>query len=167
MTTKTHYSRIFAAFFTVIVALTTSAFGRDAMALQIVTSPSQPIPVELTLEGLDALDQQSFETTTIWTEGTVTFSGVSLRALLKHLNVEGAAIELVALNDYAITIPISDLEDEVPIIATRMNGKTMSVRDKGPYWLVYPYDADRKYRTETVYSRSIWQLNRLKLLENE
>jgi hypothetical protein len=39
----------------------------------------------------------------------------------------------------------------------------MSVRDKGPLWLVYPYDSAAKYQSEVVFSRSIWQLNRLEI----
>jgi hypothetical protein len=37
----------------------------------------------------------------------------------------------------------------------------MSLREKGPLWVIYPYDSDPAYRTEETYSRSIWQLNRL------
>jgi len=85
--------------------------------------------------------------------------------LLTYLGVDGQSLEMVALNDYAVTIPVADLEDAAPILATRMNGETMSVRDKGPYWVVFPYDSDPKYSTETNYARSIWQLNRLKVVD--
>ena len=78
-----------------------------------------------------------------------------------------AEADLVALNDYVVTVPVAELEEDYPIVATRMDGKTMSVRDKGPYWVVFPYDLDSKYRTETVFSRSIWQLNRLRVAEAE
>jgi len=50
-------------------------------------------------------------------------------------------------------------------VATRMDGKVMAVRDKGPYWLVYPYDEDTRYRTEAIYARSIWQLGQLRVSE--
>ncbi|MGB1266126.1 MAG: oxidoreductase, partial [Nereida ignava] len=48
-----------------------------------------------------------------------------------------------------------------PIIAYKQNGSEMSRRRKGPLWIVYPYDDKKSYQTETVYSRSIWQLDRL------
>jgi hypothetical protein len=50
------------------------------------------------------------------------------------------------------------------MIAFRMNGAPMSVRDKGPLWIVYPYDSDPRFQTEIIYSRSIWQLDRLEVL---
>ena len=48
--------------------------------------------------------------------------------------------------------------DGGPIIAYERNGKEMSVRSKGPLWIVYPYDSNPSYKTEAIYSRSIWQL---------
>jgi len=164
---KFHHSRILAALLFLYPSLTLSALGQEAMGLQISVSPSQATPIELSLEDMDALEQVTFSTTTIWTDGETTFSGVPLKALLAHVEAKGAGIEMVALNAYAVSMPVSELEDDAPIVATRMNGETMSVREKGPFWVVFPYDRDPKYRTETVYSRSIWQLNRLKLLENE
>ena len=121
--------------------------------------------VTFSLEDLDAMDQTSIETSTIWTDGVNSFSGVPLKALLEAHNATGATIEMVALNDYSVSMPISELEENAPIIASRMNGETMSVRDKGPFWVIFPYDSKSKYQSEIVYSRSIWQLNRLTVLE--
>ncbi|MGB7320484.1 MAG: molybdopterin-dependent oxidoreductase [Albidovulum sp.] len=143
----------------------TPAFGQDAMALQVTPSVSASEPIAMSLETLDALDQTQFTTTTIWTDGEISFSGVPLKALLEHLGADGTTLEMVALNDYAVSMPIAELEDDAPLIATRMNGEIMSVRDKGPYWVVFPYDQDPRYRSETNYGRSIWQLNRLKVVD--
>ena len=163
--TKNDHSRLLAAFLVLWTFSVAPATGQDLMGLQVTATPSLTDTIELSLEELDALDQIEFTTTTIWTDGDTAFSGVSLKALLAHLDAEGTSVEMVALNDYAVTMPIADLEDEAPIVATRMNGETMSVRDKGPYWVVFPYDSDPKYSTETNYSRSIWQLNRLKVVD--
>ena len=121
--------------------------------------------VTLSLEELDALKQAAFSTTTIWTEGTIRFSGVPLWTILSHAGAEGTKLRLVALNDCSIEMPVGDLEEAVPIVATRMDGETMSIRDKGPYWVIYPYDEGSEYATETNRSRSVWQLSRLVLIE--
>lgn len=151
--------------FALALSIMTPAFGQDVMSLQVTIPGSDQPAIEMSLETLDTLDQVSFSTTTIWTDGDVHFSGISLKVLLTYLGVDGQSLEMVALNDYAVTIPVADLEDAAPILATRMNGETMSVRDKGPYWVVFPYDSDPKYSTETNYARSIWQLNRLKVVD--
>ena len=60
---------------------------------------------------------------------------------------------------------VEDAVEGGPIIAYRLNGDRMSVRDKGPLWVVYPYDSDQVYQTEVIYSRSIWQLYRIDVIE--
>ncbi|WP_353681595.1 molybdopterin-dependent oxidoreductase [Actibacterium sp.] len=116
---------------------------------------------EFNLEDLQALPASSFQTTTIWTEGAQTFRGVSLKTLLESLDVTEGVIHATAINDYSVTIPMTDATADGPIIAYAANGAPMSRRGKGPLWIVYPYDSDLKFQTETIYSRSIWQLDRL------
>lgn len=113
------------------------------------------------LEMLRSMDSRSFVTETIWTDGAQTFEGVGLDTLLETLGVEEGTLTATAINDYAVVIPIEDAVADGPIIAYSRNGDLMSVRDKGPLWIVYPYDANPEYRSERVYARSIWQLDRI------
>ncbi|MEP1932492.1 MAG: oxidoreductase [Paracoccaceae bacterium] len=159
------HSRTLVAFMLLLTFSVTPAFAQDGMKLQVAKNSSNSEPIELSIEALDLLEQKKFSTKTIWTDGITTFSGVPLKVLLNHFDANGETVEMVALNDYAVTMPFADLEDDAPIVATRMNGELMSVRDKGPFWVVYPYDLDARYQNETVYSRSIWQLNRLKVMD--
>jgi hypothetical protein len=117
------------------------------------------------LEMLQSMELLTFETTTIWTAGTKTFAGVSLFALLEQLGVSSGTLMATAINDYSVEIPVADINEHAPIIAFSMDGNLMSRRDKGPLWIVYPYDSDAMYRSETVYSRSIWQLDRIEVLQ--
>lgn len=160
-----HYSRIYVVLFMLLLSLITPATARAEMTLEVTTAGSKPATVEFSLQDLDAMDQVTFSTSTIWTDDKVTFSGVPLKALLTESNTDGTSIEMVALNDYKVTMPLAELENDAPIIATRMDGETMSVRDKGPYWVVFPYDQDPKYRAETIYTFSIWQLKHLKVVD--
>jgi hypothetical protein len=121
--------------------------------------------ISFSLGYLDTLSQTEFETTTIWTDGVVTFSGVALSDVLQAAGARGETLELVALNDYKVAIPFSDIEPTAPIVATRMNNETMPVRDKGPFWVVYPYDANTNFKSEVIYARSVWQLNRINILD--
>lgn len=119
----------------------------------------------LDLAMLEEMGSAEIETSTIWTEGTQTFEGVPLGVLIDRLAIEGETLSAVAINDYAVEIPTSDGVEGGPIIAYKMNGKPMSVRDKGPLWVIYPYDSDPAYQTEVIYSRSIWQLDRLDVVQ--
>lgn len=113
------------------------------------------------LEMLEAMGTAEITTSTIWTSGLVTFTGVRLAKLLEHVDAQGSTLEATAINNYSIAIPVSDATDDGPIIAYLRDGKHMSIRDKGPLWIIYPYDQSAAYQTELIYSRSIWQLDRI------
>lgn len=112
---------------------------------------------------LDSLPQHSFTTSTIWTEGTATYQGVLLRDLLAAAGATEGTVKLIALNDYEITMPAADAKADGPLLAYLADGEPMSRRDKGPVWLIYPFDDVASYRTEQSYARSIWQLNRIEI----
>jgi hypothetical protein len=115
------------------------------------------------LDMLKALPITNFKTTTTWTDGETAFTGVSLKAILAVVGSSGTNLHSIALNDYAVDVPASDAVDDGPIIAYFMNGKPMSPRDKGPLWLVYPFDSKAAYKTEEIYSRAIWQLSKIEV----
>lgn len=115
---------------------------------------------------LEGLGITTFETTTTWTEGPQVFDGVAVATLMAALGVEDGTLTATAINDYSVEMPVTEMLASDAIIAFRQNGAEMSVRDKGPLWIVYPYDSDPEYRSETTYARSIWQLNRI-AVENE
>ena len=138
-----------------------SAAEQEVLA---ITGPGG-IDHSFTMDDLKQLPASSFRTSTIWTEGTNEFSGVSLKNLLETVSMSGRAIRAVALNDYAVDIPTEDTSNPDPLVAYAMNGKEMSVREKGPLWIIYPYDTKIEYQSETTYSRSIWQLRKIEILD--
>lgn len=113
---------------------------------------------------LESLGVTEFETSTIWTEAGQRFEGVELADLMAALGVEDGTLRATAINDYTVEIPITDAVEGGPILAYRRDGREMSIRDKGPLWVVYPFDADADYRTEVIYARSIWQLDRIEVV---
>lgn len=117
----------------------------------------------LSLGELDALPQSGFTTTTIWTDGPQAFRGVMILDLLSELGESGSRLTLVAANGYRVERAAEELQLEGALLAYRRNGATMSLREKGPVWLVYDYDADPAYRTEVTYANSIWQLDRIEI----
>ncbi len=121
--------------------------------------------IQFDRDTLAALGMETIETTTIWTEGPQTFEGVPLVNLVEMMGLSDGILSATAINDYAVEIPVEDAVEGGPIIAMTLNGEEMSVRDKGPLWVIYPYDSSSDYRTEVIYSRSIWQLDRISVVE--
>lgn len=115
------------------------------------------------LAGLEKLGNTVVRTTTKWTEGQVVFEGVLLRDLLKTVGATGTEIVAVALNDYKVKIPISDFEKHNVILAYRRDGRTMPIRDKGPLWIMYPFDDNPEIRTDLYFARCAWQLKAIEV----
>ena len=110
---------------------------------------------------LEQLGVVTIETTTIWTEGLQTFTGVPLAQLMDVVQARGKTLSATAINDYAVDIPAENWGETWPIVSFLHNDEPMSIRDKGPLWIVYPYDSNPDFQTEVIYSRSIWQLDRI------
>ncbi len=116
--------------------------------------------VAFDLESLESLGLVEFEVDDDQAEGRrVTFRGVRLADVLA---VTGAAddatmLHTVALNDYAVDIPIEDAVVYDALLATSVDGERMPVDRFGPVRVVYPYDAHDL--DATIYdARWIWQL---------
>lgn len=112
--------RLILTFFVLLMTLIGPGFGQGGNALQV--SGSQSETIHLNLAELCSLAQTKFVTSTIWSSAEIHFSGVSLKALLKHLQSKGNNIEMKALDGDVVSMPIADLEDNAPIISTRLNG---------------------------------------------
>lgn len=121
--------------------------------------------VSLSDADLTALPTIEFETGTIWSEGVKTFSGPSLKSVLEHAGAGSGDLLLVAANDYKVSLPRDVVEDDYPIVANRIDGKPFGIREKGPLWVVFPYDSEARFQSELVYSYSVWQLIEIEVVK--
>lgn len=111
---------------------------------------------------LEALERKSLTATFVISGKTHRFEGVSLRAVLERVGGKGATIRASAWNDYEVDIPWDDLKYD-PLIAMSADGQMLTLRDKGPLWIVYPRDDYSALRDDLHDSRWVWQLNRLRI----
>lgn len=115
-------------------------------------------------EMLKALGEETVTTSTIWTDGVQEFLGTPLKALIAALGVTEGKIVASAINAYSVEIPLTDAIEGGALVAHMRNGEAMNIRDKGPLWVIYPYDNNPEYQTAVVYSRSIWQLESMEIV---
>lgn len=116
------------------------------------------------LGDLDALPQTAFSTTTPWHQGVVKFSGVALKDYMAAFGARAKSIRMVALNDYSVDGEVADLVAAGALLATRQNDQPMPVSDKGPVFLVFPFDSRSELQHQTYYSRAVWQLTEIDIL---
>jgi hypothetical protein len=110
---------------------------------------------------LERLGMQSFTTTTPWHKQPTAFEGIALDRLMQAVGATGERITALALDDYSTDIPIEDFSKYHTILALKRDGEYMPVRDKGPLFIVYPYDSMPELKHQMFYSRSAWQVNRI------
>ena len=112
---------------------------------------------------LEAMPGRVTETETPWTKGRTRFEGPLGAELLDAVGAKGEMLHIVALNDYAVDVPLADFRKWPVILATRKDGQPMAVRDKGPIFVIYPFDADPSLYNETYFARSAWQVKSIEV----
>ncbi|WP_127143968.1 molybdopterin-dependent oxidoreductase [Pelagibacterium montanilacus] len=115
------------------------------------------------MEMLEALPPAAIETSTSVTDGVHLFEGVLMRDLLARVGAEGETVSAIALNDYAIDIPIEDFERFDVVLAHSMDGERLLPSDKGPLWIVYPRDQHDQLQDIRYDYRWVWQLYQLEI----
>ena len=116
----------------------------------------------LSLDELGDFPGHVVTTSTIWTEGEQVFRGISGADLAERFAADGVTeVHAVAVNDYEVVIPFDIFSAQTTLIAYERNGSPMSVREKGPLWIVFPYDQDPSFRADSFRSYSIWSLTRV------
>lgn len=138
--------------------------GRVILTIEGTISQTNNGPqAQFDMKMLEKLPQHSFSTKTPWYPDAVTFTGPLLRDLLAAVGAKGTKITAVALNDYKTEIPFDDATRHDVIVARLMNNRPMPVREKGPLFIVFPFDTKAELRTELYYNRAAWQLNVLRI----
>lgn len=112
---------------------------------------------------LEKLGMVSFQTASPWYNGRTTFTGIPLKKLMDYVGAKGSIVKVTALNDYTTVIPLSDFQKYNVILALKINGEYMRVRDKGPLFIVYPYDSEPELNNQVFYSRSAWQVSKMSI----
>ncbi|MBD3657100.1 hypothetical protein [Marinobacter sp.] len=127
-------------------------YGRDA--------------IELTASDLDNLTQRSIRTHSPYYKGQVEFSGPMLVDLLTSVAGQDIGdyigISLYALNNYVVHTTFGELKRIEALLATRREGKRLSIRERGPYWIILPLTDRKELDSEHFHKLMVWQLQKIR-----
>jgi hypothetical protein len=110
---------------------------------------------------LAALPKSTIRTTTPWTEGEQTFEGVLVRDVLRQVGAKGSSVDVAAIDDYRIDIPMEDFNSFDVLLVYAIGGVDLPDNDKGPLWIVYPFSSDPTLNKDIFFARSVWQVDRM------
>jgi hypothetical protein len=128
-----------------------------------VRTPNAGSAAQFDMAMLEQLPQHSFVTRTPWYSAPRKFSGPLLRDVLAACGAQGSNLRATALNDYRVDLPFEDAQRFDVLLALLLDDKPMAVRDKGPLFIIYPFDSSAELRSTVYYSRSAWQLKSLEV----
>lgn len=111
--------------------------------------------IQMDIATIEALKVVDYTLTDPFESIETTFRGVLMSDLLDLWQVadDATILHIVALNDYAIDVPLSDMRSYPVIFATQANGVYMPVSTRGPAMLVYPYG---EYELDPAVYNDFW-----------
>jgi hypothetical protein len=134
------------------------------LTLRVLLKGQPEREITMSMAELAALPQHSYSTRTPWYARARKFTGPLLRELLRHHGIEGAAtLRAIALNNYKAELPVEDVMRHDVVLARLLDDKPMAIRDKGPLFIIYPFDANERLQSERYYNRCAWQLRTLEV----
>jgi hypothetical protein len=167
----TRLNRMLAAV-TVLVSLVAVAAAADDLpkpagrVILTVTgsigTTNAPGRAELDWAMLEKLGMNRLQTSTPWTEGRPQFEGVLMRDLINALGAHGDIVTVVALNDYKMDIPLEDFRKYPVLLAMKVDGNKLQVKEKGPLWLIYPQDDFPELKNKPTQAKWVWQIKEMR-----
>ena len=130
-------------------------------------SPGSPKkrPVKLDREVMEMMGTIRYTSKNRWYDRPNTFEGVLGSQFLDVLGVseKATSMRMRALNDYVVEVPISDFRKWPVMLALKKDGVYMTVREKGPVWIVYPNHLYPELGKQPYTARWIWQLKEISI----
>ncbi len=156
--------------------LPASALANQPQAITLPPSTSEKVVLSIhgedgkvhdfTIAQIEALGTYRLTTKTFWPSDDGTYEGVLLSDLLKKVGMHGQKKLLIkAIDDYAVTIPREDWTRWPVLLATRRDGKLLSLRNKGPTRLIFPMALDEKLAVRSMGSHWAWMIKSFEVPE--
>lgn len=150
--------------FMVILLLNTYLFGEDGdkkVKLLGKLNPNAPEYITpLSVEKTFKL--QKFHLYNPWEKQENTYEGILLNQLIeKYGSKDTKILKLIALDDYTIDFPKSLYENERILLAAKVDGEFISIREKGPMRIVFvDYNTEEK-KYELNLEKWLWMIKKI------
>ncbi|MBB5017505.1 hypothetical protein HNQ59_000774 [Chitinivorax tropicus] len=108
---------------------------------------------------LESMPQTGIQTYTQWNPDDVHYEGPKLSHFLKlrHAN----SVTVIAANGYVSSLPLADIERYQPILALSGNGRKLTIKEKGPYLIMFPYRQHSELRRVSRENLFVWYVKKI------
>lgn len=147
-----------------LLLIVTACLSLGALA-DTLTIQGPDREVVLTQQEVLALGEKPLTTTTPWTEGEHIFEGASLASVLALAGIEEGKVVATALDGYTFEVPLAAAFDAGAYVAVSQDGELMQVREKGPFWIIFPWSERPELVNREIRNWAVWHLARLKVTD--
>jgi hypothetical protein len=115
--------------------------------------------IKMDLKTIESAGQVEYKVTDPFDQKDVVFRGVLVSTLLDlwQVSKDATKLHVVALNDYSVDVPISELRKYPVLFALQQDGQYMPVKTRGPAMFVFPYN-DFTFDQVVVNNYWAWQI---------
>ncbi|MEX0334184.1 hypothetical protein [Vibrio tubiashii] len=126
-----------------------------------ISQSNSPQGVELDEAMIFGLEQGTIHTSNHVVAEVVEYKGPKLASLLEYVGAKGKQVQVIAWDDYVVTISLEDIKKYGILLATHEAGVRMTIDDKGPLFVVLPFTEHAELRNDFYYSLSVWQVREI------
>ena len=112
---------------------------------------------------IESLEQFTINTSNHVVTEVASYKGPRLHDLLISLGAKGDTINVIAWDDYVAKLNMSDMLKYKVLLATHENGRQMTLDDRGPFFVVFPFTDHKELRKGLYYSMSVWQIKAIEV----
>ena len=114
-------------------------------------------------QDLAALKQTKLTTHMPWTETVHDLEGPSIGVIVETYAgmANPTMIIIEALDGFAVTAPINEMEAGGAILAIRQGGQFLPISRRGPAFVMFPFDGRPDPADRVRSGRCIWQISRI------
>jgi hypothetical protein len=120
--------------------------------------------IQMDIATVESVGQVEYTVDDPFENRAVTYRGVLMSDLLNLWQVgdDATTLNIVALNDYAVDVPLADLRTYPVIFALQADGEYMPIATRGPAMLVYPYN-DFEFEVAIYNDYWAWQIKSIEV----
>jgi hypothetical protein len=163
MTYKHNYA-VAILFSSVFVA--SLAQAADLFELKGLDSAGKPVEITVTTDIATEFGVTNIKTKLI-SEGDAVRSvtGLEIRKFITAKDLQGNNLHVTALDGYVVDLPREDIEKYPVLFGYQVDGAPLSVRQKGPAWIIYPVSDHKELDDPAFEARSVWQLKSVEITQ--
>jgi hypothetical protein len=130
-----------------------------------ITAKNAGDTLQFDLATLEKLGLVKYTVHDPWLKTPVTYTGVLMSDLSKFVGAADSAsgMHIIALDDYQVDIPFSEIEKWPILLATRMNGEYMPIENSGPTRIIFPYHAYPEIDSVKYDNLWIWNIESMEI----